>query len=124
LIEDSTQPKQWASRRSACVWRRDTQGKIYGTLFREFLASFTNDPGGKDAPATPDDELGAGFKARPLVYGLVYNGLGTLAGNPNPLRLSCKCWKNKRADERTRNADLISSYEFACVHTNASYCIR
>ena len=64
------------------------------------------------------------LRRAPLVYGLVYNGLGTLAGNPNPLRLSCKCWKNKRADERTRNADLISSYEFACVHTNPPYCIR
>jgi len=30
----------------------------------------------------------------------------------------------KRADERTRTADLISSYEFACVRTSPSWCVR
>jgi hypothetical protein len=30
----------------------------------------------------------------------------------------------RRADERTRTADLISSYEFACVHTIPSWCVR
>jgi len=43
-----------------------------------------------------------------LVYGLVYKGLSALPGASPYLRLSCKCWKNERADERTRTADLIS----------------
>jgi len=45
LFEDWTQPKEWASRRPACIWRQDTQGKFYGTLFRELSASFMNNPG-------------------------------------------------------------------------------
>jgi hypothetical protein len=42
-----------------------------------------------------------------LVYRLVYKGLGALAGASPVLQLSCKWWKNKRADERTRTADLL-----------------
>ena len=34
IFEDSTTPKEWASIRAACIWRRDTQGKFHGTLFR------------------------------------------------------------------------------------------
>jgi hypothetical protein len=34
MFEDPTQSKEWASRRAACIWRRDTQGKFHGTLFR------------------------------------------------------------------------------------------
>jgi hypothetical protein len=30
MFEDSTQPKEWASRRTVCIWRWDTQGKFYG----------------------------------------------------------------------------------------------
>ena len=33
-----------------------------------------------------------------LVYGLVYKGLGAVAWTQPDLRLSCKWWKNKRAD--------------------------
>jgi hypothetical protein len=29
-----------------------------------------------------------------------------------------------RADERTRTADPCSSYEFACVYTSPSLCVR
>jgi hypothetical protein len=62
----------------------------------------------KDAPATPDDALEAGFTAPPpLVYGLVYKGLGAIVKNSRPPRLSCKLQENKRADERTRTADLL-----------------
>jgi hypothetical protein len=41
-----------------------------------------------------------------LVYGLVYKGLSALPGASPYLRLSCKCLKNERADERTRT-DLL-----------------
>ena len=34
MFEDPTQLKEWASRRAACIWCRDTQGKFHGTLFR------------------------------------------------------------------------------------------
>ena len=45
IFEDSTRPKKWASIRAACIWRRDTQGKFYGALFRKLSASFMNNPG-------------------------------------------------------------------------------
>ena len=45
-----------------------------------------------------------------LVYGLVYKGLGALARVQPKLRLSWKSKEKQRADERTRTADLISSY--------------
>jgi hypothetical protein len=45
IFEDSTQSKEWASRRAACIWRRDTEGKFYGALFRKLSASFMNNPG-------------------------------------------------------------------------------
>jgi len=32
--------------------------------------------------------------------------------------------EEKRADERTRTADLISSYEFAYTRSSLSYCVR
>ena len=51
IFEDSTQSKEWASRRAACIWRRDTQGKFYGTLFRKLSASFMNSPGLASATA-------------------------------------------------------------------------
>jgi hypothetical protein len=44
MFEDSTQPKEWASRRTVCIWRWDTQGKFYG-LFRKLSASFMIGPG-------------------------------------------------------------------------------
>ena len=59
-----------------------------------------------------------------LVYGLVYKGLGALAGASPVLQLSCKWWKNKTADERTRTAYPCSSYEFACVHSSPYWCVR
>jgi hypothetical protein len=45
MFEDSTQPKEWASRGSARIWRRDIQGKFYDTLLRKPSASFMNNPG-------------------------------------------------------------------------------
>jgi hypothetical protein len=53
-------------------------------------------------------KLDDGRRMPRLVYGLVYKGLSALPGTSPYLRLSCKCWKNERADERTRTADLIS----------------
>jgi hypothetical protein len=57
-----------------------------------------------------------------LVYGLVYKGLGALAGASPVLQLSCKWWKNKRADERTRTADLLitSLLAYVLARTGAS----
>ncbi len=43
-----------------------------------------------------------------MVYGLVYKGISAIARDSRPLRLSCKSVEKKRADERTRTADLIS----------------
>jgi hypothetical protein len=49
MFEDSTQPKECGftavSRRAACIWRRDAQGKFYRTLLRKLSASFMNNPG-------------------------------------------------------------------------------
>ncbi len=36
----------------------------------------------------------------------------------------CKRKEKKRADERTRTADLTSDYEFACTRSSPSYCVR
>ena len=40
------------------------------------------------------------------------------------LHFPCKIATKKGADERTRTADLISSYEFACRRANPYWCVR
>jgi hypothetical protein len=67
-------------------------------------------------------KLDDGRRMPRLVYGLVYKGLSALPGASPYLRLSCKCRKNKRADERTRTADLLitSLLAYILVRTSAS----
>ena len=47
------------------------------------------------------------LRRAPLVFGLVYKDLSAIVRNSRSPRLSCKSKENKRADERTRTADLL-----------------
>jgi hypothetical protein len=68
------------------------------------------------------DHVGRGIEKHPngrrlprLVYGLVYKGPSALSGDSPILRLSCKSLENRRADERTRTADLLITSDRSCV---------
>jgi hypothetical protein len=56
-------------------------------------------------------KLDDGRRTPRLVYGLVYKGLGAIVRHTRLPRLSCKSGENKRADERTRTADLLITSE-------------
>ena len=67
-------------------------------------------------------KLDDGRRMPRLVYGLVYKGLSALPGAAPYLRLSCKCRKNERADERTRTADLLITSDHSGVAGVAGGC--
>jgi hypothetical protein len=70
-------------------------------------------------------KLDDGRRMPRLVYGLVYKGLGAIVRHTRLPRLSCKSGENKRADERTRTADLLIASKplpHSLLLVNTAFC--
>ena len=79
---------------------------MHGLVSVKNSQNSTVPPNRSFAKSTPDPAL-----CSALVYGLVYRGPNDNLGVSSVLCFTCKCYKKKRADERTRTADLLITSE-------------
>jgi hypothetical protein len=75
-------------------------------------------------PGCLDFALNLKSEAQSLGNGLQYRGSDSMLEPWRRFTFYLQIGTGKRADERTRTADLISSYEFAPLRSSSSSCVR
>jgi hypothetical protein len=75
-------------------------------------------------PGCLDFALNLKSAAQGLGKGLQYSGSDSMLEPWRRFTIHLQIGTEERADERTRTADLLSSYEFATLRSSPSWCVR